>query len=204
MEKLNVALWSCGGSLDDVEEAIALYNPLSQQAFEAHRLLVATRHITTPSMFNRDHWKKMEEANARADMVAEHERHLSKFEWNDSEPLKVSLRVHGTTTDAGWSMAHGGLGVIHSEGDQGWFGKGIYVFSSLQYAHLYAQHHKKKPALLVCAVAPGNVFPVVDQKHYGQPSVDGYQSHYTVGKEFFVCFRREISEIEYSLVVCIS
>jgi len=105
MEKLNVALWSCGGSLDDVEEAIALYNPLSQQAFEAHRLLVATRHITAPALFKRETWKRIDEDNAkrrgmdqaveeqakkfreaRASMVAQHERHLSKFEWNDSEP----------------------------------------------------------------------------------------------------------------------
>jgi len=107
--KLKVALWGCGGSFDDVEEAFALHNPSSLQAFEAHRVLVATRHITTPSMFKRDHWKRMGDASARADMVAEHELHLSKFEWNTGEQLKVSMMVQGTTTEAGWSIAQGGI-----------------------------------------------------------------------------------------------
>jgi len=107
--KLKVALRGCGASVDDVEEAFALHNPSSQQAFEAHGVLVATRHITTPSMFKRDDWKRMEEASARADMVTEHEAHLSRFEWNTGEQLKVSLMVQGTTTEAGWSIAQGGF-----------------------------------------------------------------------------------------------
>jgi len=194
--KLKVALWGCGASVDDVEEAFALHNPSSQQAFEAHRVLVATRHITTPSMFKRDDWKLMEEANARADMVAEHERHLSKFEWNGSEQFKVSLMVQGTTTEAGWSIAQGGFGVVAREGDQGWYGRGIYTTGSVKFAHLYATKKvkdfketkgpsevSKKPALLICAIIPGNIFPVVEEeKYYGHSGVDGYQSHYTIGK----------------------
>jgi len=206
--KLRVALWGCGGSLDDVEEAFALHNPSSQQAFEAHRVLVTTRHITTPSLFKKETWKKIDEENAkeeirkgknkaveeaqarkfgesRAAMVTEHEGHLSKFEWNTSEQLKVSLMVQGTTTEAGWSIAQGGFGVVASENDQGWFGKGIYVSSSMRYAHQYAGRSasmgKKAPALLVCAIAPGNAFPIIQRKD-GRSVEDGYQSHFTVGE----------------------
>ena len=186
--KLMVALCGCGGSLDDVDEAFALHNPSSQQAFEAYRVLVATRHIITPSMFKRDDWKLMEKASERADIVAEHEGHLSKFEWNTSEQLKVSLMVQGTTIEAGWSIAQGGFGVVASQNDQGFYGKGIYSTSHLNYACKYAvakaAASSTRSALLVCAIVPGNMLPVVDAKtYYGKHVADGYQSHYTVGKK---------------------
>jgi len=118
-------------------------------------------------------------------MVADHEGHLSKFEWNSSEQLKVSVMVQGTTTEAGWSIAQGGFGVIASVNDQGWFGKGIYVSSSMRYAHQYAGRSasmaKKAPALLVCAISPGNSFPIIHRQD-GRSVEDGYQSHYTVGE----------------------
>jgi len=124
-------------------------------------------------------------AKTRTSFDAGHEKHLGKFEWNASEQLKVSLMVQGTTTEAGWSIAQGGYGVIASVNDQGWFGKGIYVSSSMKYAHQYAERTasmaKKAPALLVCAVAPGNSFPIIHRKD-GRSVEDGYQSHYTVGK----------------------
>jgi len=129
--KLKVALWSCGGSLDDVEEVFALYNSHSQQSFESHRILVATRHITVPSLFKKDHWKQLDKAGMRAEMVSEHEKHLTKFEWNSTEQLKVSLMVQGTTTEAAWSIAQGGFGVVAKEGDQGWYGRGIYTTKCL-------------------------------------------------------------------------
>jgi len=144
--KLKVALWSGGGSVDDIEEAFALHNPISAQAFDAHRILLATRHITTPSLFKKDNWNRIDSENAkkeilkgedeeiqkdlaeknalaRAEMFKEHQNHLANFEWNLSEQLRVSLMVQGTTIEAGWSIAQGGFGVIAREGDRGWYGR---------------------------------------------------------------------------------
>jgi len=136
-------------------------------------------------LFKRDHRKRMGDASARADMVAEHEGHLSKFEWNTSEQLKVSLMVQGTTSEAGWSIAQRGFGVVSSEDDPGWYGKGIYTTSHLRYASKYADSKAdptRKPALLICAIIPGNILPVVDAKtYYGKPVANGYQSHFTIG-----------------------
>jgi len=87
--------------------------------------------------------------------------------------------------EAGWSIAQGGFGVIASQNDQGWFGNGIYVSSSMRYAHQYAGRSasmaKKAPALLVCAISPGNSFPIIHRQD-GRSVEDGYQSHYTVGE----------------------
>jgi len=185
LAKLKVALWSCGASMADVEDAYALHNPHSLQAFESNRVLLATRHITSPSLFMKNTWKTMAEAKAREGMIEAHETHLGKFDWNSSEKLKVSLMVQGTTAEAAWRIAQGGFGVYASENDQGWFGKGIYLTSSARYAHKYADRKgtksKKPPALLICAVAPGNIFPVIDTKtYYGRNVADGFQSHFTI------------------------
>jgi len=140
-------------------------------------------------------WTTMSEPRTREDMVEAHETHLSKFDWNNIEKLKVSLMVQGTTTEAAMSIAQGGFGVIASENDQGWFGKGIYMTSSIKYAHKYAEKKvtdfdasksedqpSKKSALLICAVVPGNALPVIDAKtYYGKNVADGYQSHFTIG-----------------------
>jgi len=76
--------------------------------------------------------------------------------------------------------------------------KGIYTTKSMKFGHRYAlakvkefekakgpSEVSKKPALLICAIVPGNIFPVVEEKkYYGHSGVDGYQSHYVVGNTF--------------------
>ena len=66
VEKLEVALWSCGGSLEDVDEAFALSSPQILQSFELHRALVTTKHITAPSLFKKDNWKRVDKEAAEA------------------------------------------------------------------------------------------------------------------------------------------
>ena len=75
---------------------------------------------------------------------------------------------------------------------------GIYVTSSNQYASKYAktkadqmneekktEEEKVKTAILICATIPGNTFPVPDMSLYGKPVQNGYQSHFTVGRNCF-------------------
>ena len=94
--------------------------------------------------------------------------------------------IQGTTTEAGWSIAQGGFGVVSGEDGLGWYGHGIYTTSHMKYASKYAESKAgatKKPALLVCAIVPGNILPVVDNTtYYGKPVTNGYQSHFTIGK----------------------
>jgi hypothetical protein len=89
--------------------------------------------------------------------------------------------------EAGKSIARSGFGVISSEKDQGWFGKGIYTSSSMKYAHGYANlklSGANEPGMLVCAVIPGNIFPTNIIKN-GRSLESGYQSHFAVGESFF-------------------
>lgn len=69
--------------------------------------------------------------------------------------------------------------------DGGFFGKGIYLTGSVRYALPYVVNEKKNPALLVCFVVPGNVYPVIEDTNsqetlFGKPLQSGYQSHYVL------------------------
>jgi len=202
--KLKVALWSCGGSLDDVEEAFSLFNSNSLKMFDGFRSNLSSKYITASSLFKKTGWKLMAKAIERADIISESEKHLSKFEWNTGEKPEVSLMVQGTTTEAGWSIAQGGFGVIANATDQGWYGKGIYLTSSLQYAHLYAtdkaRFQSKLPGFLVCVVVPGNGFPMVEREN-GRSVEDSYQSHYTIGSR---CFLLNLLTPQYSFFLFFS
>ena len=184
-------------------------NSFSVSMFESFRSNLLTMHIMSPSLFVKTTWKQMSEFTAREAMVDEHERHLGKFEWNEDAQLKVSLMVQGTTSEAAWGISQSGFGVIASEKDQGWFGKGIYLTSSLKYANLYAKRSaklttaatsttgdvQKKAAVLVCAVISGNILPVVDAKtYYGKHVANGYQSHFTVGSRLLLALLCIISD----------
>jgi len=83
-------------------------------------------------------------------------------------------------------LHRGGFGVVSSEDDPGWYGKGIYTTSHMKYAGRYAESKAgttKKPALLICVIIPGYILPVVDTKtYYGKPVANGYKSHFTIGK----------------------
>jgi len=173
-----------------VEEAFALHNSSLLQAFEAYRILVSTKYVTAPSLFKRDDWRQMEMAEVRAEMLAKHAEHLAKYEWNDTEPMKVSVMLQGTTPEAARSIAQGGFGVARKE-DQGFYGKGIYTTSSMKYACRYAEIRaavSKKPSLLLSAIIPGNPFPIT-QRQDGRSVEDGYQSHFTIGTETLVTFK---------------
>ena len=74
--------------------------------------------------------------------------------------------------------------------------KGIYFTSSLENSMRYSDSKKidpktqikdlsKREYVLICAVVPGNVLPVVDLSLYGKPVQDGYQAHYVIGTFFF-------------------
>ena len=125
--------------------------------------------------------------------------------------------AQGTTNRAAWNIAHGGYGVIASDDDPGWYGKGIYLTSSLDYAWKYA-HRKTKASkhhdstlnatILVSAVIPGNILPVLDAKsQFGKPVANGYQSHYTIGTacfSFFVLLSFGVGSDNFDCVCCCS
>jgi len=81
--------------------------------------------------------------------------------------------------------------------DSGFYGKGCYFTSSLDYALKYCEVKSIK-VILISLIIPGNVFPVSEapfidkvvneNSYYGKACVKGFHTHYTVGKNSFFFF----------------
>jgi len=118
---------------------------------------------------------------------------------NSTHPLLQAFvlpMVQGTSENAAWRIAKNGFGTVAIT-DDGYYGRGIYFTSSLEYASHYAQDTPEGKTFLISAVLPGNSFPVSEhpftlseegsvskQKnpkgYLGQACRAGYQSHYTI------------------------
>eukprot|EP00457_Paulinella_chromatophora_P000567 gb/GEZN01000567.1/.p1 GENE.gb/GEZN01000567.1/~~gb/GEZN01000567.1/.p1 ORF type:complete len:1268 (-),score=185.79 gb/GEZN01000567.1/:244-4047(-) len=111
-----------------------------------------------------------------------------KFRANLHPNLKVQLMFHGCRADVVPLILRGGF-VALSKLDQGFFGKGIYLTHSLEYAIAYAQladlKSKDVVTILVCAVVFGNPFPVIGcDRVEGQGVANGkYDSHVVAVKQ---------------------
>jgi len=94
--------------------------------------------------------------------------------------------VHGCDESVGRKICETGfanLGLL----DAGWYGKGMYFTSSSLYAIPYYAS-KKKPALVIAYICPGNVYPVIESPKgqgtfNGQSIQGGYNSHFVVTRK---------------------
>ena len=104
----------------------------------------------------------------------------------------------GTNENAGVKKIQNGFG-IGSTKDEGYYGKGIYFTSSMEYASRYSTKTTKGKVFILSLVISGNSFPIIEHpfkyiqnengeiKKYknekgflGQACRPGYQSHYTI------------------------
>jgi len=108
--------------------------------------------------------------------------------------------LHGTQDDAAWKISKNGFGTVASL-DQGYYGKGIYFTSSLEYSLQYSPEDK---VVIIAITLPGNSFPVIEhpflidnitgtvlldsnkkriinpEGYLGHSCKSGYQSHYSI------------------------
>jgi len=99
--------------------------------------------------------------------------------------------LHATSESAVWQICQQGLAIVVKENikDEGFFGRGLYLTSSLDYASSYPEGQTSN-IFLVCCTLPVHTFPVTEHPHgssslKGKHRRDGYFSHYTVGKLLF-------------------
>jgi len=97
---------------------------------------------------------------------------------------------HGTSESVALKIIRGGFGNA-SATDNGFFGRGIYFTSSMEYAADYAVYTggSDRFVLVLALVSPGNSLPVTEspegdstKNYYGKAGEKGYQSHYTTVK----------------------
>lgn len=200
VSKLKFAVESVGGSLDDITEARVIANRHSLQMFEGFRASLEAKKLLAPARFYRD-WKveqgeDSEDARkAKEEVIQYHEKNVKRYDWNRGKSVEVVLMAQGTTLEAAETIASTGFGIVGSAHDPGWFGRGIYTTSSLSYATGFAvQSRNTNPAIVISAVIPGNVLPVVDSVSYhGQAIRPGFQSHMTLGLIHIFCISLPLS-----------
>lgn len=96
----------------------------------------------------------------------------------------------GTSRETAWKIVKSGFATVATI-DEGYFGKGIYFTSDVNYAKYYAElaagksRPRGKQCLILSVVIPGNIYPVTED-HKGPDSLlskpckgVGYQSHFT-------------------------
>jgi len=113
--------------------------------------------------------------------------------------------LHGTDASVAWKVMQNGFANL-SLLDEGYYGSGMYFTSSATYALPYYAT-KKKPALIVCFLLPGNPLPVIEKpkakdSYLGKRLRSGYQSHYVcVRKDGMPCKRPMRSDFWNEIVV---
>jgi len=189
-----------------------LVTPELAMAMSIARNVQSTRMKTNPSQFFMQSWKRFHDFDLRQEIFDWFNNKLSEWDWNINLTLDSSIRdrarnknvsldsspvlpvVHGTDMSIAWKIVDGGFATL-STLDDGFYGKGIYFSTSAKYILPY-YGAKKTPAVLVCLLIPGNVYPVTEQptpnsKIKGYPLVSGYQSHYAITKKNGLPFTRE-------------
>jgi len=140
----------------------------------------------SPALFNNMAWQKGqgESFEFRKWVYNRYKEQVSHFVWNENTTeMPIIPVVHGCDESIGRKICETGfanLGIL----DAGWYGKGMYFTSSCLYAIPYYAS-KKKPALVIAYICPGNVYPVIEMPKgedtlNGQPMKNGYNSHFVV------------------------
>jgi len=96
--------------------------------------------------------------------------------------------IQGTKAKFAWRIADNGFATL-SDTDPGYFGKGIYFTSDIEYAWRFAKPEKTingnnqviegPRAFVIAMTIPGNIFPVT-KSCVGTTCEKGFQSHYTM------------------------
>lgn len=173
----------------------AVYNPTLSNSFVNQLRVMTTRKVNNPEMF---YTKTYTKDAAKMTIMEYYERDLLQFTpYNRDLVLPLIPVLHGTDFYTAEQIANTGFAALSSL-DEGFFGKGIYFTTSLHYTLPYACL-KKRPAVVISYVNPGNVFPV-SEDHKGPKSLkgaaikSGYNSHLVLTNKEGVIYQESRDE----------
>ena len=170
------------GNSGAIRRVWSVFNPKLASNFGTQMQIMAERHTTDPLLFRKHDWETLNRKEQRRWTKEQFDLAVRGCPWNSSTTTVPILPVvHGTHVDTAWKIAASGFATLSSL-DSGYYGSGIYFTSSAFYALPYYAD-KAQPALLICFVAAGNAFPVVEKNTEANSLVGaairrGYQCHY--------------------------
>jgi len=150
--------------------------------------------------------KQRGEALRRQQFIQYLNQNISQFrdEFNDGSKLFKVPMIQGTIENAAWKIIENGFGTAATL-DDGYYGKGVYLTTTFEYANTYS----KDKVFVIALALPGNPFPIIEhpfkrdengevlssietgkkipnpEGYFGRACNPGYQSHYTIVKPFY-------------------
>lgn len=161
-----------------------MFNRQLASNFCSYRNLLAGRLKSDAALFASDDWKRLDRVEQREWVQRCYSSMVAILPWNvRADRVPVIPAIHATTQASAWKIVENGFTTL-SILDKGFYGCGMYFSTKADYLLPYLIN-KTSPALVVCAVCPGNIFPVVEHRSdasslLGAPIRPGYQSHYVL------------------------
>jgi len=189
-EKLQNILKKCGVENINLKDAYALQNDGLENAFEFHNNSLIEKCRSSPHLFKKEDWKSDEIHEERL-WVYNHYNNLAKkyLDWSTSPDAPVIPVFQGTGKDTPWKIIQTGFCAVATL-DDGFYGRGIYFSSNINYATIFSKIATKYAPLsyvMLAFISPGNIYPVregpTDEnslKGKAGPISVGYQSHYVL------------------------
>ena len=147
--------------------SFAIQNETLKRGFASRLIQMQTRLEEDPKLFKNESWKNKSNGNWREWLKNEMVKFSDQFNYNQNNDLKIVPVFHGAKSeDVAWKICDNGFANLSSL-DEGWYGKGIYFTTNLEYALYYAQNYgipnlNGEYAILLSYVLVGNTYPVIE------------------------------------------
>jgi len=111
---------------------------------------------------------------------------IENFPWNSDLRAHILPMIHGTDYSIALKICNAGFAKL-CQLDPGFYGKGIYFSSNLEYCVPYFSY-RAHPAFIITFVVPGNSYPIIekadDEKNFfGKALMPGYNSHFVITRK---------------------
>eukprot|EP01126_Amoeba_proteus_P043765 TRINITY_DN4824_c1_g1_i1.p1 TRINITY_DN4824_c1_g1~~TRINITY_DN4824_c1_g1_i1.p1 ORF type:complete len:637 (-),score=111.57 TRINITY_DN4824_c1_g1_i1:137-2047(-) len=181
MDKLYTKSFNAPPDLE-ILESFAIFNPTLLSSFRNNYRILSARLKNNPKLFFRNAWMLEEDSKERGLVNDHYLNHVKLYPWNNDSVVILPL-VHGTDYGVAQKIASTGFAILSSL-DSGWYGKGIYFTSSVEYCIPYFCG-RQDPAIIVSFVIMGNVYPVIEHPKsknslVGAAIKSGCNAHYVV------------------------
>lgn len=184
-----------------ITRIFAIENDNLKIAFENKFIQTQRRIETEPHLFKKQTWKSANRSDWREWLIeSQFESYTQQFfsNINTNFGIKIIPVFHAVKNEQiAWNICETGFANL-SLLDSGFYGRGIYFTSNLEYAQLYANDNMNKNStkknklndefiVILSFILIGNVYPVIENPYEndsfkGKPCQSGYDSHFTLVK----------------------
>jgi len=147
------------------------------------------KYSSSPQLFKKETWKLKPDVEDRRWVFDNFAKYAKKFtDFSEDAQVPIIPMFQGTAENTSMKIAQTGFSTVATL-DDGFYARGIYFTSSINYASYYSTIAMKGKGPYVCImmafVSPGNPYPVIEgpidkNTLKGKAGVinPGYQSHY--------------------------